>query len=469
MGAVYKSPRVTRPGQSVFIATAAYESVKPGYAHSLALTTAELTRRGIPFEVYLMHGNCHVDDGRNTLVANFLHETQCTDLVFIDADLKWDPAMFMRLISHDVGNIIAGAYPFKSFPQKFPVGKILNARENGFLEVSYAPTGFMRIPRSVFETLIPYQTKRGKEFPTYRFFERRYTECTYDGGDVTFCRKWIATGGKVIVDPKLTLEHIGEYRWTGCFLDYLAKEENRELHTVNHKDPVPEYRPDQMQQILEPEKIPSNHGATPGKPGNDSKLVTAIKALSCGEIKPEYFTTIADHWGNKPWAAADGYLEMAYRMAIHLEAGSHILECGSGASTIVLACAAKARNLHLTTLEHKKEWEETVRQWLDEYQLYTAFPSSSINAETGWYDYIPERSPDLMIIDGPPRYLNGEEARLYPLTQNWAGGTGFLLDDASAEMLETLQQISGEIVPMPLGGRPAAAGRIGKTDQVSVA
>ncbi|MDP3940660.1 MAG: hypothetical protein Q8R92_21315, partial [Deltaproteobacteria bacterium] len=96
----YRSVNYEKPGQSVFIATPAYESVKAGYALSLAKTVEELTRRGIPRTINLLFGNCHVDDGRNELVRDFLDNTRCTDLVFIDADVMWEPEMFLRLIHH---------------------------------------------------------------------------------------------------------------------------------------------------------------------------------------------------------------------------------------------------------------------------------------------------------------------------------------------------------------------------------
>jgi acetone carboxylase gamma subunit len=38
----------------------------------------------------LLSGNCHVDDARNSVVREFL-ASDCTELVFIDADVSWEP------------------------------------------------------------------------------------------------------------------------------------------------------------------------------------------------------------------------------------------------------------------------------------------------------------------------------------------------------------------------------------------
>ena len=436
MGTTYKSPRIIRPEQSIFLAIPANERIKSGFAYSLAMTASELTRRGIPFQIAIMEDNCHVDDGRNSLVKDFLYETQCTDLIFIDSDLRWGAEMITRLMSHDSDNIIAGAYPFKSYPVHFPVGKLLHDEDEkdtkkGLLSVSYAPTGFMRIPRTVFEKLIPQQTKRGSKNPTHRFFERRYTVNTYDGGDVTFCRKWIAAGGIVLVDAKLKLEHIGEWRWAGCFLDHIGKSANMELHTLKSKDPVPEYKPDE---------------------GPKASVMDAITAMEDGQEALEDFQIIADKWGNKPWAATAEYGEMAYNMAMNLPPGSTILECGSGFTSVVLAVAAKKKKLKHIILEDNEVWRATLRQWLEQLELHSEIVETTYSPEKRWYDYTPE-SVDLLICDGPNRSMGAD--RTYPLRQEWCNGAGALLDDT-----KSVSDTVGQWIPMELGERKACAGRV---------
>ncbi len=478
MGTTYRAARVGGPAQSIFIATTAYELIKPIYAFSLVETVAELCHRGIPFQFVIMEGNCHVDDARNSVVKEFL-ATQCTDLIFIDSDVGWAPRMFLQLITHKTEDIVAGAYPLKSFPQKFPVGRILKAHPDGLLEVSYAPTGFMRIPRGVFEKLIPTTTRRGKEEPIYRFFERRYSETTYDGGDVTFCRKWIARGGKVIVDPRLTLTHSGEYRWTGNFLNFLSKDENRRLHTSKSHDPVPIYKPDHPQVRTTPRqeapKLPVS-GTPCGKLPEDGVSHIAIEAMLHGKPTLEHFKALADIWGNKPWAATAEYIELAYKMAMNLPAGSKILECGSGISTIILALAAKRKGLSLITLEHTDEWQNNALSWLEaidlehtdgaKFNLPVEFPKVNVLRQIRWYDYEPKFTPDLIIVDGPPHYIGAD--RLYPLTQPWIGKAAVLMDDASANVLARLKEITGQWIPITLGGRPACAGRASITPDEGV-
>lgn len=452
MGSTYKTPGVYGPRQSVFIAAPANECVKPGFAYSLAMTTAELSRQGVPFQLAVMEGNCHVDDGRNSLVEEFL-EGNCSDFFFLDTDVMWSADEFLKLLKHEE-EFIAGVYPFKAFPRRFPVGKILSYMENGLLEMSYVPTGFMRLRRTVFEKLIPTQSRCGTR---YRFFERRYSDSTYDGGDVTFCRKWIAAGGKVLLDPSITLGHIGEYRFTGCFLDHLENDENLGRHTTDCADPVPAYKSD----VLQPVK--GTPVGDPPKPG--SLAMIAAGELLRGSPVLAHFQDLADAWGNKPWAATPEYLEAAWQAASKLHAGDIILECGSGISTLVLWLAARRSGATLTVLEHEVEWRDHVQKWYEALKGLKGdtdlnpmhYADVKYSSAVNWYVYEPTFTPDLLVIDGPPRYLGTD--RLYPLRQSWTGRTQVLLDDADAVVLEQLRAVPGYWVPRDFGGRSGVVGQ----------
>lgn len=478
MGATYKTPCIMKPGQSVFIATPAYEQVKPGYAYALAMTVSELTKCGIPFQLAVMYGNCHVDDGRNALVETFLHETECTDLVFIDADVMWDADTFFKLIRHDE-DFVAGAYPFKSFPYRYPVGKFLDEMTpEGLVSVSYAPTGFMRIRRKVFETLYPTQRRcktRARFFErgpieedgpeNTEYFERRGSSRTYDGGDVTFCRKAIAAGFKCMVDTTLTLSHIGEWRWTGRFIEHVQDEKNLELHTVNSKDPVPDYKPDAdlaevvpcpvspKQQKHVPDKRP------PRKREDNPEVWAAVEALKSGDGSLEHMEVLAEAYGNQPWTATPEYLTMAYDLAMQVPEGGKILECGSGLSTLILEIVAEHKGLVRTTLEQDAAWARNTRDWLRTFGNLRDDIDERI-LENGWYAIVDWAvdAPDLIVIDGPPRCFGGD--RLYPLKQDWIGKAVCLIDDASTNVVNELRGIKGFWQSEVLGNRPAVIGKV---------
>lgn len=427
MGATYKTPNTHSFGQSVFIATPAYEGTKPGYSYSLALTTAELVRYGIPFELGIMEGNCHVDDGRNSLVRDFL-EGNCTDMLFIDADLMWSASDVIKMLSHK-DELVCGAYPKKCMPHTYPIGRIFNTRPDGMMEVSYAPTGFMRIKRNVFENLWNTQSRHGKNRPTAVFFERKFNGPTRDGGDVTFCRKWIAAGGKVVVDPFLILSHIGEYRWTGKFIDYLSDDENRARHLEECKDPLID--------------TPITYGKR--------DLSHWINEISKGNSGQETFVSLANAYGNKPYAATAEFLHIMYKMAQSLPENSTILECGCGLSTVILATT----NHRIVAIEEHEEHAEKTQNILSENDLDAEIYVSEIHDGGNWYahgDNLTGLNPDMIVVDGPRRRENIDRMRPFK-NRICSSGTRVIIDDVSSV------KMSGEWVNCGTE-RPFVAGKL---------
>ena len=108
-------------GQKVFLATTAYDSPDASYTFSIARSREALTAAGIQSAYYLLQGNCHVDDARNAVVRDFL-ESDCTELVFLDADVSWEPDALVELckINRD---LVGGVYPYRreSEEEKMPV------------------------------------------------------------------------------------------------------------------------------------------------------------------------------------------------------------------------------------------------------------------------------------------------------------------------------------------------------------
>lgn len=434
----YRAVSYETPGQSIYIATPCYESVKAGYALSLAKVVQELTRRHIPHAINILFGNCHVDDGRNECVRDFLENTQCTDLVFWDADVMAEPSEFLKLIRHKTSDIVAGAYPFKSNSGKFPVGKILGGTEGKagaatLLSVSYAPTGFMRIPRGVFETLSP--AGHGKLNPSRRFFQRRYTDNTYDGGDVTFCRKWIAAGGSVYVDPNLTLRHIGEQVWTGNFQSYLANPENAELHTTKSTDPVPSYKRDAEE---------------------FAALFRDFAQIAAPTL--EDFQRLADAYGNKPWAATAEFLQAIHAAAHALPDDARILECGTGLTTLVLASSKRA----MVCVEEHREWAEKLDELLQMCGLNADIVVAAV--QDGWHDkakaMLAGMRADLVVIDGPRRRAGVD--RMWPISAEAqlagvAAANAVVLADDVAQNAEVARRGRRQFSQSRLGDQRKAA------------
>lgn len=150
--------------------------------------------------------------GRNQLVKEFL-ESKDEKLIFLDADVTFEPGDLLKLAHYPV-DLVGGAYRLKLSDEKYPVGwldkKELWCDENGLLEVAMIPTGFMCLSRKVFETFKEKRPNREYEIQgnkVYCFFQIPYWGGQLFTEDAYFCHEWKALGGKIYLDPMLTLTH----------------------------------------------------------------------------------------------------------------------------------------------------------------------------------------------------------------------------------------------------------------------
>ena len=177
---------------------------------------------GLDWTMETMTNESLISRARNTLTAKFLHNKESTHLMFVDADIGWEPWHLLVMLNRDV-DVIGGLYPMKSLPVKWCVNGFDGAEEgpDQLQEVSKTGTGFMLIKRHVFEKLDahpavkPFINDIGlpAELNPYMktYFDTAVRENRYYSEDWTFCENWRDLGGKVWVDKRILLKHTGTY------------------------------------------------------------------------------------------------------------------------------------------------------------------------------------------------------------------------------------------------------------------
>jgi len=218
---------------TIFIATPCLDgNVSAHYTASLVRTMTTLQQRGwrsphIDFEI----GNSLIADARNKLVAHFL-ASDCSDLVFIDSDLSWSADDLLRLVSFDAP-LVAGVYQRKSrtkidFAVKF--GPAIGMDAQGLVAVERAGTGFMRLRRDCVDKMVaahPALRLANPQDPADRnffaLFDTSIVDGQFVGEDFTFCDRWRALGGQVLVDPAMNFGHHGAATYDEKLLKYLQK------------------------------------------------------------------------------------------------------------------------------------------------------------------------------------------------------------------------------------------------------
>jgi hypothetical protein len=200
---------------------------------------------GIDWTMETMTNESLISRARNTLTAKFLNNKESTHLMFIDADIGWEPWHLLVMLNRDV-DVIGGLYPMKSLPVKWCVNGFDGAEEgpDGLQEVSKTGTGFMLIKREVFEKLNAHPATRPfandiglpPELNQYMktYFDTAVRENRYYSEDWTFCENWRDLGGKVWVDKRVLLKHTGTYVFDFQTQDQLYKD----LHAMAQSNGV---------------------------------------------------------------------------------------------------------------------------------------------------------------------------------------------------------------------------------------
>jgi hypothetical protein len=224
------------------------------YMLSMLALKDVLNRDKVPFRLLTPANDSLITRVRNAIVGEFLRDDRATHLLFIDADIEFQPAMVPRLLGSGL-DVVCGVYPVKGLklervmaqpagtpPQvaeaasldyavKVKPGCRMDAQ--GFLEVEYAATGFMMIRREVFARLMDaypelhYRYSCTNEAPAdnYAFFDTSIDPITrnYLPEDYAFCKRWRDIGGKVHVSVPGKFAHHGGRAYVGEFGQFLAR------------------------------------------------------------------------------------------------------------------------------------------------------------------------------------------------------------------------------------------------------
>ena len=221
---------------------------------------------GIDWTVETMTNESLISRARNTLTAKFLATEGSTHLMFVDADIGWEPWHLLVLLDAQK-DVIGGLYPMKSMPIKWCVNGIPGQEnvEGNLIEVSKTGTGFMLIKREVFERLnghpatkpfandIGLDANLNQHMKTY--FDTAVREGRYYSEDWTFCENWRDLGGQVWVDKRVLLRHTGTYVFDAGAQDKLYHDLHAIAVSKAAEAPAPTTLPPEVeaQLALEPE------------------------------------------------------------------------------------------------------------------------------------------------------------------------------------------------------------------------
>jgi hypothetical protein len=216
----------------IAIATPVYGGLIPQYVWALVRSVQLLDAAGIAVQ-YLCIENCpYIDMARNRLVRDFL-ATDADFLLFIDADISWVPEELVAFMRHDE-LVVGAAAPYRVGPPGFAVQLVPDTAINtkGLIEAMQCATAFLRIHREAFAALkaaelapeqrAAHEHTAGVSLEKFDcYFQLIPTTNGTLGEDIAFCRKWRKIGGRIWLDPRLTISHYNMSHRAGKLLDQI--------------------------------------------------------------------------------------------------------------------------------------------------------------------------------------------------------------------------------------------------------
>jgi len=220
--------------QNIFFATPCYGGLLTDqYFLSMFRVLETFRQFRISHQLTTLRNESLITRARNILTAMFLAREDATHLMFIDADIEFNPEDVIRMIRINQP-IVVGAYPKKTLPIQYAVNlKITDPTKgtvnvkNGAVEVLDASTGFFLIKREVVEKMVvAYPELHIKNDSSIDPSLNKYCYALFDtlldpvdnrylSEDYTFCRRWQKLGGSIWLDPKTKLNHVGSYTFEG--------------------------------------------------------------------------------------------------------------------------------------------------------------------------------------------------------------------------------------------------------------
>jgi hypothetical protein len=248
--------------KSIFVATPMYGGMNHGlYAKACLDLQAICMQYGVTVKFSFLFNESLITRARNYLVDEFLHRSDCTHMLFIDADVHFNPQDVVALLALD-RDVIGGPYPKKAIKwssvkkamaknpdiavgdlEKITGDYVFNPVRgtdkfsvSDPLEVLEIGTGFMMVKREVFPKFaeaFPHLRYKPDHVGQANFDGSRYIHAYFDtlidtidsptgGGsdrylseDYMFCQLWRKIGGQIWLCPWMRADHIGTYHFRG--------------------------------------------------------------------------------------------------------------------------------------------------------------------------------------------------------------------------------------------------------------
>lgn len=244
----------------IFIATPVFgNQLTDSYVVGLLSLVQLLEKEKVSYTINLMSNQSLITRARNKLAAMFMADPRNTHLMFIDADIAFNPSDILKLLDHKK-DIAAGAYPKKAIHTDLVKKAVLEEDEDfitagtaynlalnqlpgkknqvrvsgSLVDTLFVGAGFMLIRRNVMRKII--SSGSAKKCRDDEEFEKNFGKFYYDifrattnpktklylSEDYYFCQLVKKLGYEIWTDTGINLGHAGTYTYWGNLQKYLG-------------------------------------------------------------------------------------------------------------------------------------------------------------------------------------------------------------------------------------------------------
>ncbi len=239
---------MSEPQIHLVVGTPCYGGILTGDFFTSTLRLQEACMKaGIQVSFLMPSGDAVIPRARQNIVTYFMSQPTATHLLFIDADISFDPDQVFRLL-HFKEDVTAALYPLKRYDWERAKATALQGGDmeagslsyicewakpgvvrDNFAKAKYVGNGFLMIRRAALEKMmfsypqLRYTAQNGSDDPfagspyRYAFFNCILDEETksYLPEDYNFCKRWVDIGGDIWVDQRSRLTHTGPIAFKG--------------------------------------------------------------------------------------------------------------------------------------------------------------------------------------------------------------------------------------------------------------
>lgn len=139
-------------------------------------------------------------------------------------------------------------------------------------------------------------------------------------------------------------------------------------------------------------------------------------------------------WGNRRVSATPDFIHTANRVLLS-EAPTHVLECGSGLTTIFAAFLGQKNGFDVYALENDERWRRRIQESVQLATLHLPDTSIIRYENFDWYDVAALELPSFQVVicDGPRGSTRGGRYGLAPVLGSRISGATVILDDSCRE------------------------------------